>query len=45
MGRWNPVLNAVGETNKTYSVNISPGAHIIKVDNEGTDWISIVSYT
>ncbi|MCB0853893.1 MAG: T9SS type A sorting domain-containing protein, partial [Bacteroidetes bacterium] len=40
-----PVLNAVGETNKTYSVNISPGAHIIKVDNEGTDWISIVSYT
>lgn len=29
----------------TYSVNIPAGKHIIKVDNSGTDWISISAYT
>lgn len=30
--------------NATYSINVSPGNHTIKVDNTGTDWMNISSY-
>ena len=30
--------------NQTYSINVPPGQHAIKVDNLGTDWINIASY-
>lgn len=38
-------LNQNAAPNQTYSVTISAGSHTIKVDNTGTDWISISSYT
>jgi len=38
-------LNGNASVNTTYSVNISAGAHTIKVDNLGTDWILISNYT
>jgi len=38
------VLNSNAAINSTYSVNITAGAHTIKVDNLGTDWILISSY-
>ncbi len=39
------VLNQNGAVNQTYSVNVPAGNHQIQVDNTGTDWISIASYT
>jgi hypothetical protein len=39
------VLNVVPATNQTYSVNIPAGQHTVKVDNLGTDWLGIASYT
>ena len=39
------ILNEVGKTNEEYSVAISAGEHRIRVDNLGTDWISVSSYT
>ena len=38
-------LNQSAAVNTTSSVNISAGAHDIKVDNLGTDWISVSNYT
>jgi hypothetical protein len=38
-------LSQNASINSTYSVDISAGAHTIKVDNLGTDWISISSYS
>lgn len=39
------VLEQNAVVNQTYSVNVSAGQHTIKVDNSGTDWISIAAYT
>ncbi len=39
------VLEQNAVVNQTYSVNVSAGQHTIKVDNSGTDWISIASYS
>lgn len=39
------VLEQNASVNQTYTVNISAGQHSIKVDNTGTDWITIASYT
>ncbi|MCC6282337.1 MAG: DUF5060 domain-containing protein [Saprospiraceae bacterium] len=39
------VLEQNAVVNQTYSVNVSAGQHTIKVDNSGTDWIAISSYT
>jgi hypothetical protein len=38
-------LNQNAAVNSTYSVNITAGAHDIKVDNLGTDWTTISNYT
>lgn len=38
------VLAQSAAINNTYSISISSGAHKIKVDNLGTDWISINNY-
>lgn len=37
-------LDVIGETNKDYVINIPAGQHAIKVDNSGTDWISLAYY-
>ncbi|MEP6684619.1 MAG: DUF5060 domain-containing protein [Parafilimonas sp.] len=39
------VLDQSATINTTYSVNISAGAHDIKVDNLGIDWAQISNYT
>ncbi len=39
------VLSENAAINTTYSVNITAGAHNIKVDNLGTDWTTISNYT
>lgn len=39
------VLEQNAAVNQTYTVNIGVGQHTIKVDNSGTDWITISSYT
>lgn len=39
------VLEQNAAVNQTYTVNIAAGQHSIKVDNTGTDWITIASYT
>ncbi len=39
------VLEQAAQTNQTYSANVSAGSHTIKVDNTGTDWISIAGYS
>jgi len=39
------VLEQNATVNQTYSVNVPAGQHTIKVDNSGTDWISIAAYT
>jgi hypothetical protein len=41
----NLVLDQAATPNTTFSVNVPAGAHAIKVDNTGTDWITISSYT
>jgi len=38
-------LNSNAAINTTYSIDITKGSHSIKVDNLGTDWISISNYT
>lgn len=38
-------LNQNATVNTTYSIDVPAGAHTIKVDNTGTDWITIASYT
>ncbi|MEI9947383.1 MAG: T9SS type A sorting domain-containing protein [Chitinophagaceae bacterium] len=39
------VLNQNAAINTSYSINVPAGAHTVKVDNLGTDWISISNYT
>jgi hypothetical protein len=39
------VLDQSAAINTTYSVNITAGAHVIKVDNLGIDWAQISNYT
>lgn len=41
----NTLLNQVAIVNTSYTINVPAGAHQIKVDNTGTDWITIASYT
>ncbi|GAB4405513.1 MAG: hypothetical protein OHK0039_06590 [Bacteroidia bacterium] len=41
----NIVLDQAGQTNQTYSIAVSAGPHRIRVDNTGTDWITIAAYT
>ncbi len=38
-------LNQSAAINTAYSVNITAGSHVIKVDNLGTDWTTISNYT
>ncbi len=38
------VTNSNASVNTTYSVNVTAGAHVIKVDNLGTDWLLISNY-
>lgn len=38
------VLNTAASTSTTYRVDVPAGMHTIKVDNTGTDWLSIASY-
>ncbi len=38
------VLNSNAAINTTYSVNVSAGAHTIKIDNLGTDWFLVSNY-
>lgn len=38
-------LETIAEPNKIYTVTIPEGDHTIKVDNNGTDWISIGGYS
>lgn len=39
------VLESAAVPNQTHTITVPAGAHIVKVDNTGTDWISIASYT
>ena len=39
------ILDVAATVNQSYSVEIPAGAHSLRVDNTGTDWISIKSYT
>lgn len=39
------LLDQSAAVNTTYSINVPAGAHTIRVDNLGTDWISISNYT
>jgi hypothetical protein len=39
------MLSQSAVINSTYTVSISAGAHVIKVDNLGTDWTTISNYT
>ncbi|MEO7309481.1 MAG: T9SS type A sorting domain-containing protein [Chitinophagaceae bacterium] len=39
------VSNQPAAINSSYTVNIAAGSHTIKVDNLGTDWITISAYT
>ncbi|MBK7871368.1 MAG: T9SS type A sorting domain-containing protein [Saprospiraceae bacterium] len=40
----NLLIESNAQVNKTYTINVPAGMHRIKVDNTGTDWISIASY-
>ena len=40
----NLVLNQNAAINSTYTIAVTAGAHSIKVDNLGTDWVQISSY-
>lgn len=40
----NVVLSQAGAVNTSYTVPVTQGTHVIKVDNVGTDWIIIDSY-
>ncbi len=39
------VLSVSAQTSRDYTINVPAGSHIIKVDNNGTDWISIATYS
>lgn len=39
------VLNENAVPNKTYAIPVPAGSNLIKVDNLGTDWATIASYT
>lgn len=39
------VLNEDAGTNETFTIQIPAGQHSVKVDNLGTDWITVSSYT
>lgn len=39
------VLEQAAAVNQTYSINVPAGAHSVRVDNTGTDWIKIAAYT
>ncbi|MCB0594373.1 MAG: DUF5060 domain-containing protein [Lewinellaceae bacterium] len=39
------LLQQDGVPNSSYTITVPAGAHAIKVDNTGTDWITIASYT
>ena len=41
----NKILDQSAQTNKSYSINVPAGPNTIKVDNTGTDWITISNYT
>lgn len=41
----NLLLQQGGAPNTNYTITVPAGAHSIKVDNTGTDWITIASYT
>lgn len=38
-------INQPATVNTSYSIDVPAGAHTIKVDNTGTDWITIASYS
>lgn len=38
------MLQTAAQINQTYSINVPAGPHIIKVDNTGTDWITVAAY-
>ena len=38
------VLDNAAAINQSYTIDVPAGAHTIKVDNTGTDWITIKSY-
>lgn len=38
------VLNEAAQINTTYTIDLTAGAHVIKVDNSGRDWVSISEY-
>jgi hypothetical protein len=40
----NLMLETDAAINQTYTVNVPAGAHTIKVDNTGTDWIMVADY-
>ena len=39
------VLEQNAQVNQTYQIDVPAGQHVIAVDNTGSDWISISSYT
>lgn len=39
------LLETAANINQHYAINVPTGTHRIKVDNTGTDWISITSYS
>lgn len=39
------VLNVTASPNTIYAINVPMGQHQVKVDNNGTDWMQIASYT
>lgn len=41
----NLLLDEMAATNESYTIQVPSGPNLIKVDNQGTDWIAIASYT
>lgn len=39
------MLETAAAINQTYTINVPSGMHRIRVDNTGTDWVTIKSYT
>lgn len=39
------LLDQNAAPNQTFTINVPAGAHTIKVDNTGTDWITIAAYS
>ncbi|RMG74966.1 MAG: DUF5060 domain-containing protein, partial [Bacteroidetes bacterium] len=40
-----PVLQQPGQVHQTYTLPIPAGGHSLRVENTGTDWITVASYT